>query len=128
MIDKVLYRELSYKIVGICYKVPNELGRYNKEKQYSDKLEEYFKANRMKYKRELELSTIKDTSMFGNRVDFIVDNKLLLEIKAKRCLLKSDYYQIKRYLEAADLDLGLLINFRMKYLSPKRVLNGKTML
>ena len=46
-----------------------------------------------------------------------------MEIKAKTIIEKSDYYQLLRYLLSFDVELGLLINFRRKYLTPKRVLN-----
>ena len=59
----------------------------------------------------------------GNIPDFIIDKKIILEIKAKRIITKDDYYQVKRYLVSSNLQLGIIVNFRQKYLSPKRVLN-----
>ena len=113
---KILYAELSYKIVGICFEVHNELGHYSREKQYCNLLEDKFKEHKIQYKRE---HPIQNT---GNIIDFIVEDKILLELKAKRILTKQDYYQTQRYLQASKLKLGLLINFGNKYITPKRII------
>ena len=59
-----------------------------------------------------------------NIVDFLIEDKILLELKAKRIISKEDYYQVRRYLESLNLKLGLLVNFRDRYLKPKRILNS----
>ena len=67
------------------------------------------------YKREYN---IKGT---GNIVDFIVDNKIVIELKAKRIIERQDYYQTQTYLQALGMRIALLVNFRNKYLKPVRV-------
>ncbi len=118
--NKVLYPELSYKIVGICFATQNELGNYAREKQYSDLVERKLKECGVGYKREFSISGT------GNVVDFLIADKLILEIKAKRILLKEDYFQIQRYLQETQLKLGILINFRSKYLKPVRIVRIDT--
>lgn len=59
-----------------------------------------------------------------NKVDFLVENKIILEIKAKRILTRDEYYQVKRYLTALNKKLGILVNFRQKFIQPKRILNS----
>jgi len=120
-----LYPELSYKITGACFKVHKKLGRFCTERQYCDELETFLKKIGCTYKRELEISSLNAISPTGNRVDFIVENKIILEIKAKRFVTKEDYIQTVRYLEAANLGLALLINFRHTYFKPKRIINSK---
>ena len=61
-----------------------------------------------------------------NKVDFIIDDCLVVELKSKRVLTKEDYYQVKRYLIAFNKQLGLLVNFRDKFLKPRRILNPET--
>lgn len=51
-------------------------------------------------------------------------DKIILEIKAIRVLTRETYYQVRRYLQAFNKKLGLLVNFRDKYLRPKRILNS----
>lgn len=114
---EILYPELSYKITGLCFQVQEELGRFAKEKQFCDRLELKFKENGISYRREAVLVGT------GNRVDFIADDKILLEIKAKPFIAKEEYYQTQRYLKILNLRLGLLINFQSKFLKPQRVIN-----
>jgi len=121
----ILFKNLSYKIVGLCFKTHKELGRYCREKQYADRLEKLLRETNIKYQREFELNNFKGDSPKGNRVDFLIDNKIILELKAKNFLSKEDYFQTKRYLKGANLELGLIINFHDSHLKPKRVLNIK---
>jgi GxxExxY protein len=110
-------------ITGLCFKTHNELGRFCREKQYADYFEELLKYEKIDYKREFEIKNLVETSPQGNRIDFLVNNQIILEFKARKLLTKADYYQMQRYLRAAHLELGMLINFRNLYLKPKRILN-----
>lgn len=112
---RVIYPELSYTITGICFDVHNKKGRFLREKQYGDGIEHKLKGMALPYKRENTLVTD------GNIPDFTIDNKIVLEIKAKRLLEKQDFYQLQRYLQSSNLKLGLLVNFRNRYLKPVRI-------
>ncbi|MDO8522468.1 MAG: GxxExxY protein [bacterium] len=114
--DKVLYPDLSYKIVGLCFEVHNELGQYAREKQYADLLEKKLKDQNLKYNRELVIGGS------GSIADFLVENKVVLELKTKRLIGRPEYRQIQNYLQQSKLDLGLLIDFSDKFLRPKRIL------
>jgi len=57
-------------------------------------------------------------------IDFIIEDKIIIEFKTKDYITKEDYYQVKRYLITLNLELGILVNFRQKRLAPKRVLNS----
>ena len=123
--EKLIYPELSYKITGILFDTHNALGRFRNEKQYGDKIEKYLTDFGIQYGREQVLPQSFEGEAEGrNKVDFLVDDKIILEIKAKRILTKEDYYQTKRYLVALSKKLGILVNFRQKYIAPKRILNG----
>jgi len=123
--SKLVYPELSYKITGILFAAHNELGRFRNEKQYSDGLEGYLKKFKIKYEREEILpASFEQESKGRNKIDFLIEDKIILEMKAKRLLVKNDYYQTKRYLVALNKKLGLLINFRDKYIRPERILNS----
>lgn len=119
MQKKLLLPELSYKITGLCFKVHSKLGRFCREKQYADELENIFRENDISHKREIEINKQ------GNRFDFLIENKIVLEVKAKNYITKEDYFQTQRYLQMNNLELGLIVNFRNSYLKPKRVLNTK---
>ena len=112
----LIYPDLSYKITGILFEVHNEIGRYGREVQYSNFLEKLLKERGLVYKREL---VIGDS---GNRVDFLVDDLILIEVKAKQRINREDYNQTQRYLQVLNLKLGLLVNFRDHYLKSKRII------
>ncbi|PIP25036.1 MAG: GxxExxY protein [Candidatus Nealsonbacteria bacterium CG23_combo_of_CG06-09_8_20_14_all_36_12] len=122
---EILHKELSYKINGILFKVHNKLGRFRNEKQYSDAIEEELKIAQIPYKREffLEKSFVGEANN-RNKIDFMIDNKIILEVKAKSITTKNDYFQSQRYLHSADYKLGILANFRRQYLKPKRIINA----
>ncbi len=117
---KVIFPELSYLVTGVCFSAHNELGPYSREKQYGDKIEQKLKESKIPFKREGRIGKS------GNVLDFIIDDKMILEIKSKRALTKEDYYQTQRYLQITGLKLALLINFRNKYIKPVRVIKIET--
>ncbi len=127
MEEKVIYPELSYEIVGILYSAHNELGGYANEKQYGDYIENKLKEHKIKYEREKVLDQFFPEERHGrHRIDFLIDDKIVLELKCMRVLGKEPYYQTQRYLRALDKKLGLLVNFRDKYLRPRRILNSQS--
>ncbi|MDO8574877.1 MAG: GxxExxY protein [bacterium] len=125
IMKEILHKELSYKINGILFKVHNNLGRFRNEKQYSDAIEEELKITKIPYKREFFLEkSFEGENINRNKVDFVIDDKIILEIKAKPITTKNDYFQSQRYLHSADYKLGILVNFRRQYLKPKRIINA----
>lgn len=117
---EILFPELSYEISGVCFSVQNKLGRFCREKQYADEFERLLIEKGLSYKREFPVKVNGQNS--GNIVDFIIEEKIIVELKAKRFLTKDDYYQTKRYLASLNLNLGLIVNFRDSYIKPKRIL------
>ena len=120
--SKLIYPKLSYLVIGICFEAHNELGRYAREKQFGDFIQRRFKEEGIKFKREVSVSNL------GNRIDFLLEDKIILELKSKLRIGKSDYYQVQRYLHTTNIKLGLLVNFRRRYLQPKRILRTKKMI
>lgn len=126
MKQDLIYKDLSYEITGVLFETHNELGRFCNEKQCGDLIEKKLIERKIKYEREKILPISFDGEKDNrNRVDFIIENKIVLELKCKRFIEKSDFYQVKRYLTAIDFKLGLIVNFRDKYLKPKRILNSQ---
>jgi len=125
MKQDLIYPELSYKITGLLFETHNELGRYCNEKQYGDFFESRLKEYKTKYNREYKIKNlIISEKTTRNIADFIIENKIIIEFKCKRVIERCDYYQLQRYLKAANLKLGLIVNFRDKFLKPKRVINS----
>jgi GxxExxY protein len=115
--NEFLYGDETYKLRGLLFSVHNELGRFAKEKQYCDKAEEKFIINQWPYVREPIIGDV------GDRPDFIVWDLIVVEFKAKPYSQQSDFEQVQRYLQQTKLKLGILVNFRAKYLNPQRILN-----
>lgn len=122
--SEIIYRDLSYKLCGLMFYVHNKLGRFRKEKEYAEALGIVLGESGLDFKRESAGNDeILGKKFSQYRMDFLIGNKIVIELKAKRFLGKDDYFQLKKYLELNNLRLGLLVNFRDKYLKPKRVLN-----
>ena len=122
--EKIIHKEFSYIINGILFDIHNSLGRFCREKQYGDVFEHILKERNIEYEREKALPLEAIDNQFTNKVDFAINNKLLVDFKAKSIVTKDDYYQMNRYLEASRYDLGLIVNFRNKYLKPIRVIRA----
>jgi GxxExxY protein len=111
------HEDLSHKIIGILIESHKELGPYAREKQVADLIAEKLKAYNLKFEREVQIGDS------GNVVDFIIEEKIILELKTVPFLISEHFDQVKRYLYQTGIHLGLLVNFRDKRLHPKRVLN-----
>lgn len=116
----IIEKELSYLLVGVFFRIQEELGRYCREIQYCDALERELRLRRIQYQREFSVPV---AGRLSNRVDFIIDRRVIVDIKAKPFVEKQDYDQMRRYLQSANVKLGMIVNFRNKFLQPKRVLN-----
>jgi len=120
---EILHPELSYKVTGLCFQIHHELGRFCREIQYSDRLHELLLESGLDFDREFNLRKARENSPKGNRVDFLIEGKIIVDIKAKKFITKEDYVQMQRYLKSANIKLGMIINFRSTYLKPKRIIN-----
>lgn len=114
--------EITYKINGCAMKVHNTLGNGFQEVIYQRCLAiELFKAG-LGFEREKEQSIFYDGEDVGTRrADFIVENEVLVELKALINLEDVHLAQAKNYLVAYDLPIGLLINFGALSLQFKKV-------
>lgn len=124
MTSVLLHQTLSYNIRGILYKVHNELGQFRNEKQYGDAVAYYCNQQKIFFQREAVMSKSFVGEHEGrNRVDFIIDSKIILELKVVPGFSRRDYDQCLRYLISSGLDLALLVNFRSDWCAIKRILN-----
>lgn len=120
------YSELTGKIIGAAMEVHKLLGNGFQEVIYQRALEKEFKRSVMEYQRELEMPIFyKDDQIGSRRVDFLVQGVVSVELKALSKLEDVHLAQAINYLEAYDLEIGLLINFGTKSLEFKRLINSK---
>lgn len=102
----------------------NYLGQYRNEKIYCDAIGQGLKVKGLAYKREYSLPTTFVGEKQGrNRVDFMVEHSILIEVKVVPAFSRNAYHQCMRYLTSSGLDLCLLVNFYPRSLVIKRVLN-----
>lgn len=120
------FAELTETIIGCAMKVHRELGSGFQEYIYQRALEIEFKKVLLKFIREYEMPVYYCGDKIGSRiVDFFVDNKIMVELKAVTELTDVHLAQALNYLEASGMEIGLLINFGAKSLQFKRLHNRK---
>ncbi|MDP3771395.1 MAG: GxxExxY protein [bacterium] len=122
----VIERDLSFELTGVFFEIHNALGRFCHERQYSDAITVALTTKRIPFEREKVLDPMFPGEPPGrHRVDFLVDRRILIEVKAKPAVERIDYVQVHRYLAALQLKLGLLVNFGTKLVVPRRILNSQ---
>lgn len=126
VIDKMLHEELTRKVIGCAMEVHKRLGNGFQEVIYQRALDIEMKLAHIEFAREMEMSIFyRDFEIGTRRVDFFVENKIMVEIKAITKLEDVHLAQAMNYLEAYKMEIGLLINFGSKSLEFKRVHNNK---
>jgi len=124
--DKYKYSELTSKIIGCAMKVHSALGNGFQEVIYQRAMAIEMTDCRLSFGREYEMPVYYRNQQIGTRrVDFLVEETIAVELKAVIQLLDVHLAQAIKYLEAYDLEIGLLINFGAKSLEFKRVSNKK---
>jgi len=119
---KFKYSDITEKIIGCAMNVHCKLGSGFQEVVYQRALAIEFNEAGLIFAREDEMPIIyKDQQIGTRRVDFFVENKILVEIKAITQLDNVHLAQGKNYLEAYNIENGLLINFGAKSLEFKRL-------
>ena len=122
----MLFEELTHKTIGCAMKVHSFLGSGFQEVIYQRALDIEMKKEGLVFSREHEMPIYYDGINIGTRrVDFFIDEKIMVEIKAVTILNDQHLAQAMNYLEAYNLPVGLLINFGAKSLEFKRVYNTK---
>ena len=122
--DKLLYRELTEKIIGAAMEVHRVLGAGFLEAVYEEALCIELDRIGVKYRNQEELNIIyKDVSLNRKyRADLIVEDKVIVDTKATSGLTEIDNAQVFNYLKATRKKVGLLVNFGKKSLEWKRII------
>ena len=124
----MLYEDITKRIIAASMKVHSALGNGFQELIYQRALEIEMPFHDLKFEREKELPIYYREQRIGTRrVDFFVENLIMVELKALIKLEDVHLAQAMNYLEAYNMEIGLLINFGSKSLEFKRVHNNKLM-
>jgi len=126
MVEEYKYKEITGSIIGAAMQVHKVLGNGFQEVIYQRAMElelPYFSLN---FKREFEMPIFYRSQQIGTRrVDFLIEDIISLELKAVIKLEDVHLAQAINYLEAYNIEVGLLINFGSKSLQFKRLINSK---
>ncbi len=118
--------ELTYKIIGCAMKVHKTLGNGFQEVIYQRCLAIEFKKAGIEFEREKDQTIFYEGYNVGTRrADFVVEDKVLVELKALTKIGDVNIAQIKNYLVAYNFPIGLLINFGAQSLEQKLIFNNK---
>ena len=120
------YEEITKKIIGCAMTVHSTLGNGFQEVIYQRALAIEMKLNSLNFEREKEMPIYYRNEDIGTRrADFFVEKCVMTEIKAVLKLQPEHLAQAKNYLEAYQMEIGLLLNFGGASLEFKRVHNNK---
>jgi aspartyl-tRNA(Asn)/glutamyl-tRNA(Gln) amidotransferase subunit B len=122
--SRIMLKNESYKLMSLLFEVHNKLGPIYKEKNYQDAIEVILKREGISYEREknvkLKFENLEVSDFF---VDFVIDNKIVLEVKTKPFISNDDIRQASRYIKSLNLPLAIIVNFKHQRLGFKRVVN-----
>ena len=125
--EEYISADETYKIIGILFEVHKNLGKGFSEIVYKDALEYEFKNNNIPYQREKEFSVAYKDTILKHKfyADFVIYDKIILEIKTVDCFNTSHYNQCLNYLKISGYKLAVLANFNLISLEYKRIIDSK---
>lgn len=124
----LLHPDLSYKIIGCAFEVFNQIGSGHKEVVYHKALTIEFANRKLNFREEVYFPVAFNDVVVGrNYFDFLIDDKIIVEIKSLSKFSKANFDQTKNYLTVSGLKLALLINFGNDGVQCKRVVNFKVL-
>lgn len=120
----LVYPELSYKIMGCAFEVYNELGFGHAEKFYQRAMAIQLKKEGIEYKEQVYTPLKFKGEIIGKQFfDFLVEDKVIIELKKNSNFSKGNIDQVKQYLQTSKLQLAILINFSPTSVVSKRIVN-----
>lgn len=124
-----LYKDLTYQIIGAAMTVHSALGSGHPEEIYQKALEQEFRISKIPYEPQKAVTiTYKDVQVGLRYLDFVIDDKIILEIKSVNNLNSDHEFQVLSYFAATSYPLALLINFGKSKLEYKRLFPSKKIL
>ena len=114
----------SYMLIGIAMEIHWILGKGFLEIVYKDAFELELESRGILYEREKEYNVTYKNNILPHKfyADFVIENKIILELKSKKGIIEDHYAQVINYLAVSGLQLGLLVNFHERSLEYKRII------
>lgn len=119
----IIYKEESYAVIGRCMEVHNELSHGFSEIVYKDALEIEFENNNIFFTREKEYPVNYKKRILKHKfyADFVVLDKIILEVKCQKAITDEDISQAINYLKVSNQKLALIVNFARGKLEYQRI-------
>lgn len=122
--DKLIYKDLSYKIIGVLFDVSNELGYGYQERYFEEAVAKGLINKNLKFQRQIASELTFHGEKIGTfRLDFLIENLAVLEIKTGKRFSKQNFDQVKAYLRATGKKLAIMAIFTNNGIRFYRVLN-----
>jgi len=121
--NRILEADLCYEIQGAIYKVANKYGRGLKEKIYQKALAEELEKRKLKFEEQkrINIYSLDSGKILGTYIpDFIIEDKIIIEIKATSFTTRTDIDQQRSYLRTSTYEIGYLVNFSTPELDMRR--------
>lgn len=123
---KVIYPKLSYKIIGCVFEVFKRLGFGYRERYYQNAAAEELRRHNILFEEQVHIPLKYKNKIIGRIfLDFLINNKIILELKTGNFFKKANIDQIYSYLKTRNLKLGIIANFTRNGVKFKRILNIK---
>ena len=123
--DKILYKELSYQIVGALFDAFKSLGSNYQEKYCQRAVEIFLIKRKIPFKREVPVKIAIDNNLIGRHfLDFLISDSVILELKKGNKDNMSDVKQVLMYLKTTGLKLGILAYFGSNGVTYKRIIDS----
>lgn len=120
--DKLLYRELTYKLIGLAMQVHKTLGHGFLEKVYENAMMVLLRKESLEATQQANISVFFEGEAIGNYcADILVENKVILEPKAAESITDAHRAQTLNYLKATGLKVALILNFGKTRLEHERL-------
>ena len=121
--EKILYKELSYKIIGLAMQVHRELGSGFLEKVYENSLMVLFRRDKIPAAQQVSINVHFEGEIVGNYIaDILVEDKIILELKCIEAIANIHRAQALNYLKATGKQLAIILNFAKKKLEYERLI------
>ena len=120
--NKLIYPDISYQLIGLVYKIDNQIGFGFDEKTYANAFEILLNSENLPFQREYYCPITIDGLLVEKRyVDFLIDDKIIIEFKVGDHHYKEVCNQVFQYLKTCDLKLGLIVRFTKNGVKIKRI-------
>jgi GxxExxY protein len=126
MTKDFVYEELSYKVVGVLFDTFKLIGGDYQEKHYQRAIAELLKKRNIPFKKEFPVDILLEDQSIGKHfLDFLIDEKIILELKRGPYPKYGEIKQVLMYMRSTNKQLGILAHFSSNGVKVKRIINAQ---